>query len=120
MPNVNVRNGSIEIAFARDMTLGIAFFHLFPAVVPEWKVEGGVSQAQEVATATKKNGNKEKWLAAHGGRDFINERFNDMTIALIDDKGSARAEQKIHGTFHEPVVDKPNILQTLGGPAWSC
>jgi uncharacterized protein involved in outer membrane biogenesis len=81
-------------------------------LVSDWKVEAGVAQAQDVAMATRKNR-----VAAHGGLDFVNEQFNDVTIALIDAKGCVKVEQKVHGTFHEPVVEKPNVLQTLTGPA---
>ncbi len=81
-------------------------------LVSEWKVEHGVAQAQDVALATPKNR-----LALMGGLDFINERFENMTMALIDAKGCALVRQNIHGTFQKPVVEKPGIFKTLTGPA---
>jgi len=81
-------------------------------LVSEWKVERGVAQAQDVAMATNENR-----IALHGGLDFVNGRFNDVTVALIDSKGCAKVRQKISGTFQKPVVEKPNILKTLTGPA---
>jgi AsmA protein len=81
-------------------------------LVSEWKVEHGVAQAQDVALATPKNR-----LALTGGLDFINERFENMTMALIDAKGCALVRQNIHGTFQKPVVEKPGIFKTLTGPA---
>jgi len=81
-------------------------------LVSGWKVERGVAQAQDVAMATNKNR-----IALHGGLDFVNERFNHVTAALIDAKGCAKVRQKIRGTFQKPVVEKPNILKSLTGPA---
>lgn len=39
-----------------------------------------------------------------------------MTVALIDAKGCIRAQQKIHGSFQKPVVEKPNALKAISGP----
>ena len=58
----------------------------------------------------------ENRIALHGGLDFANERFNGVTMALIDAKGCARALQKIRGTFQKPVVEKPSMLKSLTGP----
>jgi AsmA protein len=81
-------------------------------LVSEWKVERGVAQAQDVAMAT--NAHR---IALHGGLDFVNGRFDGVTVALIDAKGCAMVRQKISGPFQKPVVEKPNILKTLTGPA---
>jgi AsmA protein len=76
-----------------------------------WKVERGIAQAGDVAMATKKNR-----IALKGSIDFVNEQFDDVTIALIDAKGCARVKQKIHGPFQKPVVEKPSVLMSLAGP----
>ena len=81
-------------------------------LVSEWKVERGAAQAQDVAMATKLNR-----VALTGRLDFVNQRFDDVTMALIDAKGCAKVRQKIHGPFQKPVVEKPNILMSLAGPA---
>jgi len=81
-------------------------------LVSDWTVENGVAQAQDVAMATNKNR-----VAARGGLDFVNGQFVDVTVALIDDKGCAKAHQMIHGAFKEPAVDKVNVLRSLAGPA---
>ena len=80
-------------------------------VVSEWNVEHGVAHAQDVAMATKSNR-----LALHGGLDFVSGRFKDVTVALIDDKGCAKVQQKIHGSFDKPVAETPSIFKTLTGP----
>lgn len=81
-------------------------------LVSDWKVEHGVAQAQDVAMATNHNR-----VALQGGLDFVNERFNHVTVALIDAKGCAKVRQKIRGRFQKPVVEKPNVLRSLTGPA---
>lgn len=81
-------------------------------LVSDWKVEHGVARAQDVAMATDKNR-----IALQGKLDFVNERFDDVTVALIDAQGCAEVKQTIHGSFQKPVVEKPSILRSLTGPA---
>jgi AsmA protein len=78
----------------------------------DWKVEHGIAQARDVASATRQNR-----MALKGRINFVTERFDDVTIALIDAQGCARVKQKIRGPFQKPVVEKPNILMSLAGPA---
>ncbi len=80
-------------------------------LVSDWKVERGVARSQDVAMATNKNR-----VALQGGLDFVNERFDDVTVALIDDKGCIRAQQTIRGAFKKPVVENPSTLKALSGP----
>jgi AsmA protein len=81
-------------------------------LVSDWKVERGVAQAQDVAMATKQNR-----VALQGGLDLVGNRFDDVTVALIDAKGCAKVRQEIRGTFQNPVVERPNVLASLAGPA---
>jgi uncharacterized protein involved in outer membrane biogenesis len=81
-------------------------------LVSDWKVERGVARAQDVALATKENR-----LALRGGLDLVNERFDDLSIALIDVKGCAKVRQQMRGSFQAPAVDKPSVLAALTGPA---
>jgi uncharacterized protein involved in outer membrane biogenesis len=80
-------------------------------LVSDWKVERGVARAQDVAMATNKNR-----VALHGGLDFVNQRFDGMTVALIDAKGCAQVQQRIRGPFKKPVLEKPSALKSLAGP----
>jgi AsmA protein len=81
-------------------------------LVSDWKVERGVAQAQDVAMATKQNR-----VALRGGLDFVNGRFDNVTMALIDAKGCAKVRQRISGTFQNPLVEQPSLLASLTGPA---
>jgi len=80
-------------------------------LVSEWRVERGVAQAKDVALATTENR-----IALQGGLDFVNERFADVTVAVIDAGGCARVRQAIRGSFGKPVVEKPRVLTSLAGP----
>jgi AsmA protein len=81
-------------------------------LVSEWKVEQGIAHAQDVAMATSKNR-----IALHGDLDLVNEQFDDVILALIDADGCVKAQQKIHGTFQNPVVENPNVFESLAGSA---
>ncbi len=80
-------------------------------LVSDWQVEHGVAQAQDVALATFKHR-----VALQGGLDLVNEKFNDLTLALIDAEGCAKVRQSIRGSFHDPQVEKPSFLKSLAGP----
>ncbi len=77
-----------------------------------WKIDNGIAQAEDVALSTKQNR-----VAMKGSLDFVKERYNDVTFALIDSEGRALVKQQISGPFDHPAVKKPDILMSLAGPA---
>jgi AsmA protein len=79
--------------------------------VSDWKVERGVAQAEDVAMATNKNR-----MVLKGQLDFDNEKFNEVTLAVVDAKGCVMVQQKIRGPFENPIIEQPNILRTISGP----
>ena len=81
-------------------------------LVSDWKVERGVAQAQDVAMATSKNR-----IALRGRLDFVDAQFDDVTIALVDESGCAKVQQRVSGSFRHPVVEKPGVVRSLTGPA---
>ena len=80
-------------------------------LVSEWQIEHGVAQASDVAMATRENR-----IALRGGLDFVSGRYDEVTVAVIDAKGCAKVQQKVHGTFMNPVVERPSVMGTLTGP----
>jgi len=80
--------------------------------VSSWDVKNGGLQANDVAMATSKNR-----LALRGRLDFVQERFDSVTIALVDKDGCAKVRQELRGTFRKPELTKPTILGSLIGPA---
>jgi AsmA protein len=81
-------------------------------LLSRWKLERGIAQAQDVALATPQNR-----IAMTGGLNFVNDTYDDVTIALVGPKGCARVEQHVHGSFRKPEVEKPNVITTIAGPA---
>jgi AsmA protein len=80
-------------------------------LVSDWRVERGVAEAEDVAMATTKNR-----VALHGGLDFVDDRFANVTVAVVDAHGCARVKQTIHGSFANPTTEKPSVLTSLSGP----
>ena len=80
-------------------------------LVSEWQVERGVAQASDVAMATRQNR-----IALKGGLDFVNGQYDAVTVAVIDARGCVKVQQKVHGPFMNPVVEKPGVLGTVTGP----
>jgi len=106
--------------FAPLITKGYGFASLFRGsggstrirvVVSDWKVDRGIAQAKDVAMAT--DGHR---VALVGSLDFPNERFNDVTMAVVDGKGCVMTRQKIRGSFRKPEVDQVHFLQSVAGP----
>ena len=81
-------------------------------LVSDWVVERGVARARDVAMATPANR-----VAIKGGIDFVNDRFQGMTIAVVDAKGCAKVQQQVKGTLHKPEVEKLNAIEALTAPA---
>lgn len=80
-------------------------------LVSDWKVKNGVAQAQDVAFSTRQNR-----VAMKGSLDFVNEQFDNVTVAVLDGKGCVRFWQKIHGNFRHPRVEKVSTLRSMAGP----
>jgi AsmA protein len=107
--------GPLGLAVTKGYNFGSLFLgagekSTITRVVSEWKVEHGVAQAKDVAMATPKNR-----LALQGGLDFANERFADVTVAVLDEKGCAKGKQAIRGSFAKPEVEKPHLVKALTG-----
>ena len=82
-----------------------------PRLVSDWSVRDGVAEARDVAFSTGKNR-----IALKGKLDLVNERFVDITIAVLDGKGCAKIRQKITGPFGDPRMDKTSVLQSFAEP----
>jgi uncharacterized protein involved in outer membrane biogenesis len=105
---------------ALGVTKGFHFARIFEGsagstpirtLVSHWQVEHGVAHATDVAMATPENR-----VALKGALDFVNGRFDEVTVALIDAKGCPRVQQRVRGPFSQPVVEKPSVLKALAGP----
>jgi len=79
-------------------------------LVSVWKVKNGIAEALDVALASKK-----QRIAMKGGLNFINERFVDVTVAVLDKRGCAVYSEKVHGHFRNPQIEKENIFKSIAG-----
>ena len=80
-------------------------------LVSVWKVNDGIAVATDVALASKKHR-----IAMKGELDFVNERFVDVTIAVLNKRGCAAFSQNVNGSFRNPHMEKTSILTSLAGP----
>ncbi len=80
-------------------------------LVSDWKVTNGIAEAQDVAFTTGKNR-----IALKGSLNFVHDRFEGLTVAVLDANACAVYSQMIHGAFKKPQIDKPSILRSLMGP----
>jgi AsmA protein len=81
-------------------------------IVSSWNIHDGELRAKDVAMATSKNR-----VALMGSLDFVHQRFDSVTVAVIDKDGCAKVKQELRGTFQKPEITKPTLLSTLLGPA---
>lgn len=79
--------------------------------VSDWEVRNGVALARDVAFTTSKNR-----IALKGRLNFVRDRFEDLTVAVLDENACAVFSQTIRGSFKNPQIDKPSILRSLMGP----
>jgi AsmA protein len=77
----------------------------------DWKIKDGVAEAADVALSTK-----ESRVAMKGSFDFVNEKFDNMTVAVVDEKGCVRFSQKIQGPFLHPHIEEAGALTSMAGP----
>ena len=80
-------------------------------LVSDWKIKDGIAEAEDVAFSTR-----ESRVAMKGRFDFVNEQFDNMTVAVVDEKGCVRFSQKIHGPFLHPRIEEAGALKSIAGP----
>jgi AsmA protein len=79
--------------------------------VSQWKVKGGVAEATDCALATKRHR-----VALKGKLNLVSERYENVTVALLDDKGCVQLKQSISGSFGAPQVGAVSAVVSLADP----
>ena len=79
--------------------------------VSHWKIRNGKADAADCALATNHNR-----AALKGTLDLVNERYENVVVALLDDKGCAKFTQGITGSFGSPSVGTVSAVESLAGP----
>lgn len=72
---------------------------LLKDLVLKTDINKGLAKLTDVALATNKNR-----LAVNGALDLPQERFRDVSVAVLDAKGCAKYAQTITGTFDKPRI----------------
>jgi hypothetical protein len=78
-------------------------------LISRWKIKGGVADAEECALATRHNR-----VALKGKLNLASERYDNVTVALLDDKGCVKFKQTITGPFKSPQIGVVNAVESLG------
>ncbi|MCX5806746.1 MAG: AsmA family protein [Proteobacteria bacterium] len=79
--------------------------------VSHWKIKSGVADARDCAFATQHNR-----VALKGKLNLISERYDNVTVALLDNKGCAKFKQSISGPFGAPRIGALSTVESLAGP----
>ena len=79
--------------------------------VSHWMIRKGEADATDCALATHHNR-----VVLRGKLDLVGERFENVTVALLDDKGCAIFKQGLSGSFSSPRVGTLSAVESLAGP----
>ncbi len=79
--------------------------------VSHWKLKNGIAEATDCAFATRHNR-----VAVKGKLNLLTERYDNVTVALLDDKGCPTFKQTINGPFEKPQVGTVSMVESLGSP----
>ncbi|MCX5809276.1 MAG: AsmA family protein [Proteobacteria bacterium] len=79
--------------------------------VSHWKIKSGEADARDCAFATRHNR-----IALKGKLNLVSERYDNVTVALLDDRGCAKFKQTISGPFGAPQVGVVSTVESLASP----
>jgi uncharacterized protein involved in outer membrane biogenesis len=82
--------------------------------ISHWKIRDGVADATDCALATHHNR-----VALKGKLNLVSERYDNVIVALLDDKGCAKFKQGIRGPFGSPEVGAVSAVESLAGPIFN-
>lgn len=83
-------------------------------IISHWKIKGGVAEATDCALTTHHNR-----VALKGKLNLVSERYDNVIVALLDDKGCAKFTQGISGPFGSPHVGAVSAVESLAGPIFN-
>ena len=75
-----------------------------------WKIQNGVAEARDCALATRRHR-----IALKGKLDLARERFDNVTVALLDDSGCAKFKQSVSGPFSAPRIGVVSAVESFAG-----
>ncbi len=78
--------------------------------ISHWKIKDGIADATDCALATSHNR-----VALKGKLNLVTERYDNVTVALLDEKGCANIEQSVSGPLGSPTVSAVTATESLAG-----
>jgi AsmA protein len=82
--------------------------------ISHWKIRDGVADATDCALATRHNR-----VALKGKLNLVSERYDNVIVAILNDKGCAKFTQSISGSFGSPRVGAVSAVEALGAPIFN-
>ena len=79
-----------------------------------WKLKSGIAEAADCALSTSHNR-----VALKGKLNLVDKRYENVTVALLDDKGCAKFKQDISGPFRRPSIGAVRAVGSLAGPIFN-
>jgi len=80
-------------------------------LVSHWKIDNGEADATDCAFATRRHR-----VAIKGRLNLVSERYDNVVVALLDDKGCVKLKQGITGPFDSPQISAVSTVESLAGP----
>lgn len=82
--------------------------------ISHWKIRDGVAEAADCAFATSHHR-----VALKGRLDLVSERYDNVIVALLDDKGCAKLTQGIRGPFGSPEIGAVSAVGSFAEPIFN-
>lgn len=79
--------------------------------IPHWKIKDGVAEATDCAFATRHNR-----VALTGKLTLVSEQYDNVIVALLDERGWAKSRQGMNGPFGNPQMGVASAVESLAGP----
>lgn len=79
--------------------------------ISHWNIENGEADAADCALATRHHR-----IALKGKLNLVSQKYDNVTVSLLDDKGCAILTQTISGPFGHPQIGTVNAVASLAGP----
>ncbi len=79
--------------------------------ISRWKIKDGVAYATDCALATRHNR-----VALKGKLNLVGKQYDNVTVALLDEKGCAKFKQSISGSLGRPRIGAVSAIEFLGSP----
>lgn len=79
--------------------------------ISHWQIKDGVAEATDCALSTEHNR-----VALKGKLDLVKKRYENVTVALLDNEGCAKFKQSISGSFIHPRIGSVSVVNSLSGP----